>query len=205
MNQNKHPPWLDQAVDGGLFQASASDIASALSLRELYDYDYGIRFKGEAIHAQGWSVGFVKESATEDDSAFARFFQELSALGEADMLAIPAKAVRFELTGTHDVLDFFEPPLIANAKFDFASYVEIRSSMIQMIHGSFFVFPKSGRALLLNSSGKYAMFAGPRRLVEKIIDVDIEASWEAVRANDQLDPLLLPRLRPAIIAYGMSP
>jgi hypothetical protein len=203
MKLDKQSPWLDQAVDRDLFRASRSDIASALYLRELYDYDYGIRFRGEAIRARGWAVGFVQEKPTDDDSILAAFFQELGLLGEVDMMAIPAKTVRFEFTGTHDVIDFFEPPLIAKTSFNISSYVGIRSSMVQMIHGSFFVFPSSDRAVLLNNSGKYAMLAGPREFVEQVIGVSVEASWNVVRAKDQLDPLLLQRLRPAMIAYGI--
>ena len=120
------------------------------------------------------------------------------------MLAIPAQTALFEFTDVHDVVDLFEPPLIAKTASDFEAYLRVRASLVQMIRGSFYVFPCSGQSVLLASNGKYLMVAGIRALVERVIGTTVEASWDPVRANDQLDPLLLFRLRSAMAAYGVQ-
>lgn len=202
--QNKYLPWLDEKTDGSLFTQDIP-IDDVILRREFFDYDYGLRFRGESIRSRSWAVGFIFENSVDSEKELERFFHMLQEIGEIQIFAIPSKEVGVELSGKHDVLEFFDPPLIAAAENNIQSFIRIRSSMVQMLRGSFFVFPKNDSAALLCNNGKYKLLAGPRFFVEKALGKSIENSWDPVREKNGIDPLLVPGLQQAMIAYGIDP
>lgn len=203
MTKNKYFPWLNEKTDGFLFNQDAP-IDDVIARREFFDYDYGLRFRGESIGKKSWAVGFSLENSVEHDEQTGRFFHMLHEMGELQIFAVPSKEVGVELSGKHDVLEFFNPPLIAVGDSNIQSFFQIRSSMVQMLRGSFFVFPKNDSVALLCSNGKYKMLAGPRLFVEKALGKSIEKSWDPVREKNGIDPLLISGLQQAMIAYGID-
>lgn len=203
MMQNKCFPWLNEKTDGFLFNRDAP-IDDVIARRDFFDYDYGLRFRGESIRERNWTVGFFLEGCIDYEEELESFFHILHEIGEVQIFAIPSKEVGVELSGKHDVLEFFNPPLIAVGDSNIQSFFQIRSSMVQMLRGSFFVFPKNDSVALLCSNGKYKMLAGPRLFVEKALGKSIEKSWDPVREKNGIDPLLISGLQQAMIAYGID-
>lgn len=204
MNANKKPPWLNENDEKEFFRCKSLDIENAINLRQEFDCEYGIRFNGVAIRKHSWVVGFEQETAENDDLILVKFIEQMLSLGEEYFLAIPGGTPGFEFSESHDVVDFFEPPLIAKFKIDLGKFQRIRGGWVHMLTGSFFVFGEQRSAVMLVNNGRYKMFAGPRDIVEKTLGCSVEESWEPVRKDGHIDALLLYRLRASMIAYGIQ-
>ena len=204
MEKTKVSPWIDRESEYDLFQLSKDDIRRALELRSEFDYDYGTRLRGDSTLKREWVVGFHFETADDDDSCWVRFFDWLAAHGETQFYSMPSMNVRCENTGMDDIIDHFDPPLIAKGNATYESYIQIRSGLVQILRGGFFIFPLDETGVALNVNGKYSMFSGPRNLVEYVLGDTVENSWKILLSPAKIEPELYWRLNSAISAYGIQ-
>lgn len=204
MEVNKGKPWFMEEKGKELFRLTNEEIEFALAEREKLDYDHGIRFRGDTVREREWVVGFAEGSLEVSEYSVRRYIDELRGASIEKIFAIPASSPSYEHTSAHEVVQFFDPPLIALASATDAGFDMVASSGLSTMNGAYYLFPPNLTSAALIVTGYYAMFAGPRVLVEAAIRCEIRESWQSVVAPDRIDPLLLYRLRSAMVAYGLA-
>lgn len=198
MSKIKQRPWLEESSEKGFFQLSNELLEFAVSFREEIDFKCGERLNHEAILSRGWSVGLMLETSEDDIFHVRAAMDFLSNTGKA--LAIPAGSIHKE----DDFINDFDPPLVAEFKPSLENYIRIRSGLIQMISGKFYVFNEGVSLVILHNNGKYSMMAGPKMEIEKILHSTVERSWESVLKDGQIAPTLREDLYSAMRSYGLA-